>query len=50
MIQTTYLVSEQWASNEHFEAHKNAPHFKAFGDAVGTFITSINIDVYKTIG
>ena len=48
--QTTYLVSEQWASNEHFEAHKNAPHFKAFGDAVGEFITSINIDVYKTIG
>ncbi|XQF94459.1 putative quinol monooxygenase (plasmid) [Pseudoalteromonas espejiana] len=28
--QTTYLVSEQWASDEHFEAHKNEPHFKAF--------------------
>jgi quinol monooxygenase YgiN len=47
---TTYLVSEQWASNEHFEAHKNEPHFKAFGTQVTGVVTSSNIDVYKSIG
>jgi len=48
--QTTYLVSEQWASDEHFEAHKNEPHFKAFGTQVTGLVTSNNIEVYKSIG
>ena len=48
--QTTYLVTEQWASDEHFESHKNEPHFKAFGTQVTGLLTSSNIDVYNTIG
>ncbi|KPZ63074.1 putative quinol monooxygenase [Pseudoalteromonas sp. P1-7a] len=48
--QTTYLVSEQWASEEHFEAHKNEPHFKAFGTQIKGLVTSSHIDVYKSIG
>ena len=48
--QTTYLVSEQWASDEHFEAHKNEPHFKAFGTQVTGLLTNSSIDVYKSIG
>ena len=48
--QTTYLVTEQWASDEHFESHKNEPHFKAFGTQVTRLLTSSNIDVYNTIG
>jgi quinol monooxygenase YgiN len=48
--QTTYLVSEQWASDEHFETHKNEPHFKAFGTQVTGLVTNSNIDVYKSIG
>ena len=47
---TDYVVSEQWASNEHFEAHKEEPHFKAFGMQATGILTSSSIDVYKTIG
>lgn len=46
---TNYLVSEQWASNEHFEAHKNESHFKAFGVQVTGLLTASNIDVYTAI-
>lgn len=48
--QTTYLVSEQWASDEHFEAHKDEPHFKAFGTQVTGLVTNSNIEVFNTIG
>lgn len=48
--QTTYLVSEQWASGEHFEAHKDEPHFKAFGTQVTGLVTNSNIEVFNTIG
>ncbi|HAG40889.1 MULTISPECIES: putative quinol monooxygenase [unclassified Pseudoalteromonas] len=47
---TEYLVSEQWASQEHFEAHKQEPHYKAFGTQVTGLVTSSNVDVYNTIG
>ncbi len=47
---TEYLVSEQWASQEYFEAHKQEPHYKAFGTQVTGLVTSSNIDVYNTIG
>ncbi|WP_338366213.1 putative quinol monooxygenase [uncultured Pseudoalteromonas sp.] len=48
--QTTYLVSEQWASDEHFEAHKDEPHFKVFGTQVTGLVTNSNIEVFNTIG
>ncbi|WP_339691817.1 putative quinol monooxygenase [uncultured Pseudoalteromonas sp.] len=48
--QTDYIVTEQWATNEHFEEHKLAPHFKTFGEQAGALLTHSNIDVYKTIG
>ncbi|WP_165728060.1 putative quinol monooxygenase [Pseudoalteromonas sp. 31A1] len=47
---TDYVVSEQWASDEHFEAHKNESHFKAFGTQVTGLLTNSSIDVYRSIG